>query len=282
MEIFRDLKRVCEQNDIQYFMAYGSLLGAVRHKGFIPWDEDIDIWMTRDNFQKLCRHREEFRGQFELFLPEDHGPKKYDANVPRLLSKTAYIKMDEELTRFYNGKNNKLHVDIFLIDRTYDDIRGKIQSFELYFLYALMNGYRSKAFDYSYYSPLMRFIVKCFALAGKCFPLVWLERQAEKVSERYDARKDTDLYKVTTDSFIGMRRRFPREALDRSVLVPFEDIQVPVPCGYDTILRTIYGEYMKLPPEEEQTPHFGVWYDLKNTQVAIDDIVIAESKGTGA
>lgn len=276
MEIFRDLKRVCEQNDIQYFVAFGSLLGAVRHKGFIPWDEDMDIWMTRENYRKLQQHKKELKDTFELVGPDSFGKNKYyDSNI-RLCHKNTYIKLNEELCRFYGNKCNRLHVDIFLLDRTYTDIRGKIQLYELFLLYGLMNAYRSKDFDISHYTPIQHFINKCFRVAGRLFPLEWLKKRAEKVAGRYDMRQDTNTYKVTTDSFVGMKRCFPRKEVEESIMVPFEDTQVSIPRGYDTILKIIYGDYMKLPPEEEQVPHVGAWYDLENSKISMDDFVFEE------
>lgn len=275
MRIFRELTRVCGKYDIQYFMAYGSLLGTVRHKGFIPWDDDIDIWMTRDNYQKLYQHKNEFEDAFDLVGPEDYGPNKYWDSIPRLYYKYAHVNKNDELRRFYDNKISRMCIDIFLIDSTYSDFRGKMQMYELWLLYALTNAYRSKAFDLSERSSLHRAAQACLNVVGRFFPLNWLEKRTARVAARYDTRTDTDIVKVTTDSISGMKRSYPKAALEKSVYMDFEDVQASVPVGYDVILKANYNDYMKLPPVEQQVPHLGE-YTFQGSQLSADAFVFEE------
>lgn len=274
-KIFLELKRVCEKYDIQYFLAYGSLLGAVRHKGIIPWDEDMDVWMTRDNYQKLYQHKNEFGEAFDLVGPEDFGPNKYWDSIPRLYYKYAHVNKNDELRKFYDNKISRLGIDIFLIDNTYSTFRGKMQMYELWLLYALTNAYRSKAFDLSERSSLHRAAQACLNVVGRLFPLNWLEKRTAKVAAKYDTRTDTDIVKVTTDSITGMKRSYPKAALEKSVYMPFEDTQASVPVGYDVILTTIYNDYMKLPPVEQQIPHMGEFI-FQGSQLSADVFVFDE------
>lgn len=273
MRLLLELKRVCEKNNIQYFFAYGSLLGAVRHKGFIPWDDDIDLWMTRDNYAKLCEHKNEFGDEFEFVRAEDYGHNKQYDNVPRLFYKYVHLNTNKELCEFYDNKTNRLHIDVFLIDNTYSDMRGKVQLYELFLLSGLMGAYRCKAYDTSSWPWPQRAAQACLNIIGRLIPLASLRKRAAKVAQRYDMRNDTDITKVTTDSMVGMRRTYPKETFASTQVVPFEDTEVTIPCGYDTILKTIYGNYMELPPENERVPHWGVWFDLKDSQVSPDDFI---------
>lgn len=278
LETLREFQRVCDKNDIHYFVAYGSLLGTVRHKGFIPWDPDVDVWITRDNYQKLCNHKDEFGEAYELLRPEDYLPDKFYNSTPRISYKYVYNNVNLELNRFYQNKNNRLHIDLFVIDKTYSDIRGTFQRYELCFLYGLMGAYRSKAYNTSGWPLIQRFAQACMNLVGRFIPLAWLLKRAEKVAGRYNAKDDADIYRDSTDSYVNMKRRFPKETLAGTIMMDFKDMQVPVPQDYDTILKLIYGDYMKLPPVEERVMHLGDWTNLKSTKVEPNNFIFEAPK----
>lgn len=135
--MLKEFDRVCRLHDVQYFLNYGSCLGAIRHKGFIPWDNDVDVCMTREDYEKLFPWRGEFDEMYRFVSPNDLGKKKYYDCVPRLHYKKAYILLDKEACEYYENQNNRIDLDMFMIDKTYDTWKGKFQRFELALLYGL-------------------------------------------------------------------------------------------------------------------------------------------------
>lgn len=278
---FHELRRVCDKYQIQYYLAYGSLLGAVRHKGFIPWDNDMDVWMTRDNYMKLCQHKEAFGNDFELIQPDAIGHDKFLCPTPRLSYKLIQVKGFDDLFEFYGEKAIRLHIDIFLIDRTYSNIRGKLQRYELCFLYGLMGAYRCKSYDPGAWTPMIRFAQKILNPIGRLISLRWLWKRVNKVAERFDSNSDTNLYFESANTFAAIMRNCPRSAFDETVLMKFEDTYAHVPQGYDTVLRIQYGDYMKLPPVEERVPHAGLWSNLKETEISSDSYIFVDEESNG-
>ncbi|MCM1231021.1 MAG: LicD family protein [Ruminococcus flavefaciens] len=255
-DMLEEFDRVCRQHDVQYFLNYGSLLGAIRHEGFIPWDNDIDTAMTREDYEKLSQHKDEFDDRY-YWLPIDRmGNKKYYDCVPRLGYKAAYIRLDEEVCRFYENQNNRIHLDMFLIDKTYDNFQGKCQRRELAILYGLMNAYRHKSFFFDY-NKKMRFANAIMRVVGRCIPLPWLKKRADKVARRFNKDADAPYYFISNDSLRKLSILFPKEIFDHSVNLKFGRLDVQAACGYDKMCRMIFGDYMKLPPKKNRVPHLG-------------------------
>lgn len=255
-EMLKDFDRVCREHEIEYILNYGTLLGAIRHHGFIPWDNDIDTIMTRDNYRKLAKYYDDFRPQYRFVFPEELGKKKYFDSVPRLNYKYAYLKMDEEATEFYENHNNRIDLDIFLIDKTHNTFKGKWQRFELSALYGLMNAYRHKSsfFDYS---DKLRVANAILCAIGRFIPLKWLRKRADKVARRFNNDPTAEYYFISNDALCKMDMLFSEKIFSGTEEAVFEELQVPVPTGYDAMLRQIFGDYMQLPPEEARIPHWG-------------------------
>ena len=256
LELLEKLDCFCKENRIRYFAFAGTLLGAVRHKGFIPWDNDVDTCMTRANYEKLAVWKNEFSDMYRFVPPDDLGKKKYFDCVPRLNYKKAYMRMDEDACKFYENHNNRIDLDMFLIDKTYDTFKGKFQRFELAVLYGLMNAYRHESafFDYS---RNMRIANAILRKVGRCLPLNWLRKRVDKVAKRFDNDPKAPYYFISNCALCKLKLLFPAEIFDSAIDVPFEDTNVSIPVGYDAFLRIIFGDYMSLPPEQDRVPHWG-------------------------
>lgn len=255
-DMLKDFDRVCREHEIEYILNYGTLLGAIRHHGFIPWDNDVDIIMTRDNYMKLAKYSDDFRPQYRFIFPEELGRKKYFDSVPRLNYKYAYLKMDEDATKFYENHNNRIDLDIFLIDKTHNTFKGKWQRFELSVLYGLMNAYRHKS-SFLDYSIKLRIVNAILCVIGRLLPLIWLRKRADKVARRFNNDSTARYYFISNDALCKMDMLFSADIFAESVDAVFEGLSVPVPVGYDAMLHQIFGDYMQLPPEEARTPHWG-------------------------
>lgn len=272
LDMLSHFDKLSRKYGFKYCLACGALLGAIRHKGFIPWDNDIDIWITREDFQKFYAHKEELPQEYQLVMPTVHGNKKYLDCVPRLNYRDMYIKMDPQTCRFYNNRNNRLDLDMFFLDKTYSDYRGKLQRLELAVLYALLNGYRENHLYRELtlkYPPLFKVAGSIARTLGRIFPLTWLRHRVESVSTRYNERNDTDAFFASNDG-AALGKIVPAKYVSETCYVPFEGINAPIPKEADKVLKIWFGDYMKLPPEEQRIPHWG------NILITADSFVFEE------
>lgn len=273
-EMLKEFNYVCREHGIQYFLNYGSCLGAIRHQGFIPWDNDVDVCMTRENYEKLVPWKDEFSDKCRFIPPDDLGNKKYFDCVPRLNYKKAYMLMDEDACKFYENHNNRIDLDMFLIDKTYDTFKGKFQRFEIACLYGLMNAYRHESafFDYSKGMKIANVILR---KVGRCLSLNWLRKRVDKVAKRFDNDPRAPYYFISNCALCKLKLLFPADTFDKAIDVPFEGLNVYVPEKYDEFLRLIFGNYMELPPESARVPHWG------RILISADTFVFEEPKPYG-
>lgn len=256
LDIFREFNRVCQKYGIVYYAAYGTLIGVVRHKGFIPWDTDIDIWMTRREYEKLYAHRDEFGGDYELVAPQDYGENKYYTSIPVLSSKRAYVKMDKELCEWYDNKCNRLHLDIYMIDRTPGGLEGVVHRTVSRILLSLMYPYahpkrpKTDFLGRRVIEAILRMVVRRVSLSSiqRCF-----DRFARKYED--SPRGKYIFNSVTMDTFV----KYPAQVLEDPKWAIFEGEKIMISKMADAILRKYYGDYMQLPPEDERVPH---WFGL--------------------
>lgn len=256
-EMFKEFDSVCRRHGIEYFINYGTLLGAIRHKGFIPWDNDIDTIMKRDECLKLAQFKSEFSDKYYWLSDDLIGPKKYYDSVTRLGYKDAYIKKTDGSDVFYLNYYNGIHLDMFAVDRTYDNFWGKLQRYELAILYGLMNAYRHKSMFFDY-DKKMRFYNAVLCAIGRLIPLKWLKKAADKTARRFNNDKKAPYYFISNCALCKLWLLFPKEIFDKpTVNLPFGGLQVSASAEYDAMCRKIFGDYMRLPPVEQRIPHCG-------------------------
>lgn len=246
MNLLSKLLEVCEIYNLKIWAEGGTLLGAVREKGFIPWDDDIDMAMLRDDYNKLLEIAPDvFKSPyfFQCGYTEDKYPRGH-----------AQLRMDHTTAI---GKDDVMHdthlgifIDIFVYDELPDNPIERVK-----FLSQI--GYlRDKLFQicygrYPYMHPM------------KWMKLLWYRIETHikgyrNVFKEFDQQlqKHKGSY-VALICFTSNIERFLRAKTlyDKTLYVPFEDITIPIPYGYDTILKTQYGEYMK--PVQAPTFHGG-------------------------
>ncbi len=256
-DMLEEFDQICRKYSIEYSLNYGSLIGTLRHKGFIPWDNDVDTIMTRENCDRLKEHMDEFNSDKYFWLePYELGKKKYFDCISRLGYKDAYVRQGDDYCAYYENLYNGIHLDMFLVDKTYDDWRGRFQRFELAVLYGLMNAYRHPNF-FADYSPELMNKNKILCAVGKHIPLQWMQHKADRVARRFNKKKDAPYYFISNDSLRMLGILFPAENFDHVVDAPFGRVNSMVYNGADNICRMNFGDYMQLPPEEARVPHIG-------------------------
>ncbi len=253
LEILKKVHHFCEMNDIKYSLAYGTLLGAVRHKGFIPWDDDIDIMMTRPEYERFCKSFQVDGAS--LYCPLN-DPKCYLTyarvcdDVNTMSSKTSWR---------YGGGNTGVWIDVFPIDAVEDDI----ESYKTRFQKA--RYYYFKLFKYRAYlngvSKENSFKLNCFASLLKIWPFsaIMRNRAHNFVSQAVGYQSEIPFGSTKHCSQITLPNGGSAKYMDVDDFASFEKYQFEdaVFCGvknYDHILKHWYGNYMQLPPESERVP----------------------------
>ena len=228
----------CVQNNIKYFLSCGTLIGAVRHQGFIPWDDDMDLMMLREDYDKFCRLYSHERYKFINCYISD----AYEYPFGRVY--------DDKTCCFHgNVKREGASVDIYIIDRVPDD----------------SNLLRKHMKRLQRFAKMQRFLIKVrggFRRLHIAFTsnddFVFLSRCCKKQDSFASSYRDVQTDHVLCNSgSIAYRTPLNRSWFDGAILTKFEDTEFYIPSGYDCYLSATYGDYMKLPPVEKQNPHHG-------------------------
>ena len=253
LNILKFVDKVCKEHDIKYCLGYGTALGAVRHSGFIPWDDDIDILMTRDNYNKF------------LDVMKSINDSKYKCIAfPDIYYKFAKVVDSDTIVEEINKKKINdmgIYIDIFPIDNLNPKTAKKdLRMADTYKTLALLAA--STKFEKSDDGLLTTIIKWPIRLFAKIFRWKFWANKAIKRSTKYNSM-ETDLvspYDATREKAIYNKSMF-----ENLITVKFEDAEFPIMADYDKYLTLSYGDYMKLPPEEKRIHHACIAY-YKNKQ----------------
>lgn len=255
--IASEIDRICKKNDIKYTMGGGTLIGAVRHKGFIPWDDDLDLIMTRDNYEKFIIACKEDLGQ-EFLLLDWHNNEYYDNGFLKVMLKdTVAIERGKEETKY--PKN--IFVDIFPFDRIPNSKVLQIkQRCITYILIRLLQ--RKSGAKIGNLSPCKKFIYFVMKVLSYLFKHDTLVRICEKEMQKYNKQNDTKYGCMAFGFYTYWKVIVDKSVFDRYIELDFEDCKFNAIQDYDLYLRQVYGDYMQLPPVEKRVSHGLVCVDF--------------------
>ena len=258
LEKLKEFKKVCDENNIKFFIIGGTFLGAVRHKGFIPWDDDIDIAMPRDDYNKLI----ELSKEKLLFK---NGMKVDNFKIePKMRCYFSRLIVDEEERKKNKfNKNSELGlviIDILPLDGTPNNIIKRKCYYLRTFYYrtlAAISNLEVKSIQESR-KKFEKIILK-IGKRLKLFKFINRIKCYEKLDKIYSRYKwNTSEFSGTITGAYKTREIVPTKYFGNGKLYDFEDIKLMGPEMYDEYLTHMYGDYMQLPPEDKRKSHFDV------------------------
>lgn len=241
LDILDFIDSFCKEHGINYCINYGTLIGAIRHKGFIPWDDDIDLSMTRENYEKFIQLFSEKQSRYKLLSLETDD--QYFNNFIKIVDPTTKI-IDTRNTKTYDSG---IFIDIFPMDTFNDtkvvDICYKLESFKL----LSFSKHKNIVYGDSKLKDLIRTL---FWLLLRPVSPRFFANQIEKQIQRY--RVKNGKYIAFIPSKAKEKEIFPRDMFDELIKTPFEHLVLPAPKHFDTVLKQFYDDYMTVPPKEKQ------------------------------
>lgn len=246
LDLLGELKEICEKNNLKYYLFFGTLIGAIRHKGLIPWDDDIDVIMPRDDYEKFIDYCIKHKEEIKPYNIVHYSIKKRYAIVIAKFENSEYELFSKDGFSTTIGIN----IDIYPLDgvgNTKEDIKKATKKF-------LAWKEKEKYFNHNFVQSKNKWLNRfkyCFFLIRELIFDIWISSLDRKCK-----KKKIDDYKYCG---IPVWQPDVGSYFDKDLLgnaqAEFEGDLYPIPEGYDTILRQIYGNYMELPPAEKRAPY---------------------------
>ena len=272
LTMLKELDAFCRENGIEYILDSGTLLGAIREHGFIPWDDDVDIVMTGENFERFQKCLAEKRAaekapadnesagtgaaekapaDMQLIGPHEYAAENKFYDFAYKLTNTQTGRRDDNTDgKIYNEKLNHLWIDVFAYENIPD---GKwAAAFTVLrhrLLYLLALGHRDVSHIKT--SALMKVLTAPFRLAGSLIPMEKLCAHKDRLSKK-NRGLQTKKYFVPSYQPDWLQVWYDKDWYKEIIRVPFEDTFLPVPAGYDAMLTAMYGDYRKRPEEKDR------------------------------
>lgn len=245
LDILRSVHEYCENNGLKYTLLYGTLLGAVRHKGFIPWDDDIDIAMMRSDYEKLISG---FSHEF-LKIYDFRNDEDYSYGFAKAIDTRTVLEENTTMANFGIG------IDIFPIDDMFDDEQSCHNFIQL--LLPLKRKFRYKLLKPSEKNVWWKRIAIRLASLSVCFySLKELVIKINDFIRSKGGKEDSKYVGVLVGTALTTKCYMPRKWFENYEYVEFESQKFMSIKEYDAFLSYEYGDYMQLPPENKRTsPH---------------------------
>ncbi|WP_455265955.1 LicD family protein [Phascolarctobacterium sp.] len=232
----------CRSHKIKYWLDSGTLLGAVRHQGYIPWDDDIDIGMLRKDYDKFLAIFNNENNRYKV-ISNEISSNCYYPYAKVLDTNTILYEPDE------NGIKLSINIDIFVYDNAPNNKEKCIEMYNRRDLYNFLNlGQFGILNPNIWYKKIAKQILRCFVLL---FPKGYFSSKIVKNSKKYKHLETVSVGNFTSITRMTCNKR----VFDSFILVEFEGKKYPAPVGYDEWLTQFYGDYMQLPPVEKRVSH---------------------------
>lgn len=252
LDILKKVAQICDEQGIKYFLAYGTLLGAIRHKGYIPWDDDVDIMMVRPEYEKflsyMYEHEEEYR---PLELLNMQTRKNYPHMITRVSDSRYRLKVTNE--RDYGLG---IFIDIYVIDGIGNTEEEAWKTMRKCCKYPSMIFLSTR--KYYHFGNTKGWIKRLLKIPAFVFTHImgkgYFVGKLNKILSTLDYDNSKYVGCAAWDE-ISAVKVMKKEWIEDLIKVPYEDSEFYIPKHYDEILKVNYGDYMQLPPKEERIMH---------------------------
>ena len=252
LDILVKIDEFCRKNGIKYFLDGGTGIGAARHKGYIPWDDDIDIAMTRPNYEKFVHS---FNGAVEhltVYAPELDWD--YYATYANVCDNRTVL---SEGANGHQGQELGIKVDIFPIDGTTENYGCSLRRHKFLRLLTQLMSRKRRDMSLVWKTDKWKFFT-CIVVRTLVFFISYkmLQKWVHCIATKYPFETSPRAYDVVNPVYKRPVHCL-REVYEDYIDVEFEGQTVMTLKNYDTYLKDLFGDYMKLPPEEKRVPHHG-------------------------
>lgn len=249
LDMFKYFDKLCRDNNINYTLEGGSLIGAIRHKGMIPWDDDIDIALTIENYRKLLDviKKTDNNGSYKFFIPGE--TKNYPFPFLKLINTDTFCQEENMIGEI---DNYGLFIDIFCLNYAPNDEEERRKFFKKILFYN--NSLVRRKLNYD--NP--NFKKKCLRFAKNTYITIFgYKRMLKRLQTLFNTYSDTPTdYVMTCNPIYSIEREILKSSYFKEYTdVDFEDIKAMATKDYDEMLRNAFGDYMQLPPEDKRVSH---------------------------
>ena len=260
LELLKTFKEICEELNLEYFADGGTAIGAVRHKGFIPWDDDVDIGMTRLNYSKFLE-KAPFLLPNYISLQSPYN----DKNCPYYYAKLRYngTKFVEYCNHSVNTHHG-IYIDIFPFDEVPDNERLNIRQFKKFQKWIrifTLHQFPDVSVPPKSFNSRVRAVLRRFAYyLARLIPYQYIVKKLDNIATMYNGTGQSAYSGLTAP-----KRNWDyvkKEGYKPFILMDFEGISINMLHDYDANLRSLYNNYMELPPEEDRNSHYPYVLDI--------------------
>lgn len=251
LEIATYFKKFCEENNLLFYLCGGGCIGAIRHKGFIPWDDDIDVFMPRKDYEKLYGlwNEKADKRRFSCLKTTD---TVFSGNIFTTIvnNNTTVIRPYQENLDIPQG----VCMDVFPLDGCPSgEISRKIQKFWalVYSLYMAQVVPRNHGKLIGVIGKILLSVVPNRNIRCK------IAKYAEKQMSKYSIKECKKITELCAGPHY-MHNEYPKKAFESAVYKEFEGEMLPIPVGWDEYLKIAFGDYMSLPEEAQRVPHHDI------------------------
>lgn len=250
LDILSYVANFCDKNGLEYGLGFGTLIGAIRHNGFIPWDDDVDICMKREDYNKLIELFNKANKDnltYRLISPYDKGAKHSFVKI----IDTRTVKKEFGIS----DKRSKLGVDVDVFP--IDGVPENEEEYKVWYEKLISIYKRHYDCVESFHGGLLtriKILIKKILLVLSGNTKNRVLKKADRLHKAYPIGRSSFVRSVESQ-YAEKGGKVKKECYEGTVLVDFEGAKFKAPQGYDEILRSIYGDYMELPPEEKRVTH---------------------------